>query len=357
MGGFIFISQSFYNVFYTLARDRKQFIEIAVVACLLSIFKIILVVILGYFIRNATPLILSFAIANIIAGFILWTKVKTIPEVPNLKFISAFIKENRQIVGFQTASNVLNTLSFNLPVFLIEMLFGDLVLGFYSLAYRTLLTANRLFSQVIAQTILPYMSKSVEDEKNILAKFHYLPMLLFPMYFLMCSLSDYYVPFIFGRGNIEIAVIIKILAPWMFATAVCSPITASYIVHKRNLELLFLNIVLLLARAVSLLVFTDNGYNLPFLLFTVVSVFFFILFLVRSYQFAQAKFKKVLLLIVSMEIVLFLVLLDKKFLIFGYAVSAISLVFSFRKGIAILKGLKWTAFRSNDSNIVLDDDN
>ena len=337
LGFCILISQSLYNGFYTLARDTKRFNIIAITGSLISISKMLLVIPIGYFVRNEIALVASFTAANILGSLFLFKAINILPAMPDKGFLSKFVSKNKQFVVFQTASRILANLSYNLPVFLIGWLFNDLLLGLYSLAYRTLLTANRIFSLVISQTFLPYMSKSVKDEKLILSKFHYFAIILFPIYFMIGIMSDYYVPILFGEQNLEVAVIIKMLVPWLFAVAVCSPVTSSYLVHKRNREYFIINGLFLAFRALALLAFNSSGYKVSLILFSIVSVIFLMLFLIRSYKFAGVKSTGTVALILSFEIVLFISFLCDKLILLGYIAMLISAVIAIRIGVIALR--------------------
>ncbi|MCD6417515.1 oligosaccharide flippase family protein [bacterium] len=333
----IYISSSFFNAYYALARDKKFFGRISIATVAQSFFKIILTIAAGYFIRNEIALVCGMVVANFASAYYIYRKVKVRPSFLEFQYIKKFLQDNRQIVIFQTLSNLLNTFSYNLPVFLIEKYFGNYALGLYSLAYRTLLMANRIFSQVATQTFLPYMSKSPDDEKTILEKYHYLALLLFPIYFAIGSFARYYVPFIFGVKNAGIIPIIKIIVPWMFAVAVCNPATSAYFVHRKNFELLVVNILLLAARLLSFILFADEGLHLALKIFSAASAFFFTIIFVRSYTFAKVKYIKALTIIASMEVILFASMLWEEFMPVGYAAMVISLYLAIRIGIKVIR--------------------
>lgn len=326
----ILVSQGIYEGYCTLARDARYFKQIAIVSTLLSVYKVILVIPIGYFMRNEVALVIAFVISNILAILYFIRALKVCPRKPRIDFIKQFVAENKTIIIFETATRTLNTFSFNLPVFLLGRMFGGSLLGLYSLAYRLISTTNRMFSLVMSQTFFSYMSKSREDEIKIYSRFHYVPLLFFPLYFLISAFSDFYVPILFGNANAEIAGIIKILVPWMFSSAVCTPAVSSYFVHRQNIELFVLSLVFILARVFALVGFSNGNYETSLMLFSGVSVLFSVIFFIRAHKFADANFVKSLLLIAVMIVLMFGSIFRGEFLIIGYAATVFSAIISFR---------------------------
>jgi len=311
-GPVISISLVFNSVIQLLLRDQKEFRLLSAAIIVQSVANVAFGLIIGFFVRSEATLIFAASLGNVVSGgfLILNKKISFRFSNPDKAFIKKFFRDNYNLLFFQTGSSVLNTFSFNLPVFIIKLLFSDVVLGFYSLAYRLILAVNRVMSQALSQTFLPYFSKSEEDEKMIFKWFPALTFGFYPIYLLISLLSSWYIPLLFTYEFNEVGKIIQILIPWQYSVAVISPYTSSLLVHKKANVTLRINILLLGARVGSLVIGAAFDHRISLLLFSMVSTFFFDIMMVYSHKYAKVKVSKNLLLILILQTLMYSAVLN-----------------------------------------------
>jgi len=196
---------------------------------------------------------------------------------------------------------------------MLRVLFDDVILGFYSLAYRLILAVNRVMSQALAQTFLPYFSKSRDDELRIFGWFPMLALGFYPVYLMVSLLSGWYIPLLFTQEFSEVGKIIKILIPWQYTVAVISPYTSSFMVHKKANMGLWINILLLGARIGSLILGASLGHRIALLVFSIISALFFNIMMVYSFKYAVVKCNRDLSMMILLQISMYLAVLDNVF--------------------------------------------
>lgn len=156
---------------------------------------------------------------------------------------------------FGTWAALLNTISWQLPAFLLSFYFSPAVVGYYALGLRLIQTPMSLIGNSIgqvffqrasaarAQGILPQL---VEDTFRELVRIGFLPMVT-----LSIIGRDLFV-FAFGQHWAEAGIYTQILGIWAFFWFVSSPMSTLFAVHeKQGLSLLW-NIFLILTRFISL---------------------------------------------------------------------------------------------------------
>ncbi len=295
LGLIIGIPQVFSTMVQLILRDQKEFKLLSTVIILQSAANVATGLIIGFFVRNEVSLVLASSTSFLVSSgyVILKGKMGLRFSKPDRSFIRGFLKDNSNLVIFQTGSSVLNTFSFNLPVFILRVLFDDVILGFYSLAYRLILAVNRVMSQALAQTFLPYFSKSRDDELRIFGWFPMLALGFYPVYLLVSLFSGWYIPLLFTQEFGEVGKIIRILIPWQYTVAVISPYTSSLMVHKKANMGLWINILLLGARIGSLILGASFGHRIALLVFSIISALFFNIMMVYSFKYMIVKCNRI----------------------------------------------------------------
>lgn len=299
MGTIIGIPQVFWVTVQTMLRDKKRFKLLSGAIIVQSVSNVVVGTIVGYFLRSAITLVIAIAISYVVTSSYIIMKGKICFRLAKLDhiYLSLFIRNNRNLIVFQTSSSTLNALSFNLPVFMLKILFGDYVLGLYSLAYRLILSVNKILSQALTNTFLPYFGKSREDEKKLYEWLPYLALGLYPVYLIISLLSDWYIPILFTNSFRETSNIIKILIPWQFTVAIVNPYSSSILVHRRADISLWLNVLLILARVVVLSFGVIFNYKIVLFAFSVVSTLIFDLILIFSCKYAGVRVRKSILIL------------------------------------------------------------
>jgi O-antigen/teichoic acid export membrane protein len=152
-------------------------------------------------------------------------------------------------------SALLNTLSWQLPVFLLSAFFSSTVVGYYGLSMMVLLLPANLIGGAISQVFFQRaaeakfegkLSKVVEDTVLRLAILG-----LFPMLLLSVMGKEAFIV-VFGTAWSEAGVYSQILAFWIFITFIASPISTLLSIFERQGASLIFNIILLIMRTGAL---------------------------------------------------------------------------------------------------------
>lgn len=154
-------------------------------------------------------------------------------------------------------SALLNTLSWQLPVFLLSTFFSPTVVGYYGLSMMVLQFPATLIGGAISQVFFQRaaeakfegkLSKVVEDTVLRLAVLG-----LFPMLLLSVMGKEAFIV-VFGTAWSEAGFYSQILALWIFITFIASPISTLLSIFEKQGSSLIFNIILLIMRAGALVV-------------------------------------------------------------------------------------------------------
>lgn len=194
----------------------------------------------------------------------------------SLKEIKTAFHRHRRFPLFDTWGAVLNSVSWQLPVFLLSAFFSPAVVGYYSLSIMVLQLPSNLISSAVSQVFFQRAAKANLDgslgqvvENTFFALFiiGILPILLLTM-----TGEDLF-RVIFGQTWTEAGIYSQILAGWIFLVFVTSPLSTVFPILGRQREFLIFNILLFSTRAGALLLGCHLGdARTALLLFSAVGV-------------------------------------------------------------------------------------
>lgn len=165
------------------------------------------------------------------------------------------IKGHRKFPLYDTWSALLNTASWQLPVFLLSIFFSSSVVGYYALGFRILQMPMNLIGSAIGQVFFQRAAEAkVQRSLAFLVEevFRRLVMIgLFPMLVLTIIGRELYVV-VFGQNWAEAGVYTQIISPWAFFWFISSPLSTLFSVLERQEFGLKWNTYLFLTRFGSL---------------------------------------------------------------------------------------------------------
>jgi lipopolysaccharide exporter len=165
------------------------------------------------------------------------------------------IRRYRKFPMLDTWSALLNTVSWQLPAFLLSAFFSPIVVGYYALGYRILQMPMSLVGSAISQVFFQrasesYMQGSLDD--LVEETFRRLIMFgLFPMFLLTFVGRDLFVV-LFGITWAEAGIYTQILSIWAFFWFISSPLSTVFSVIEKQEYLLKFNAINFVTRFVSL---------------------------------------------------------------------------------------------------------
>lgn len=167
----------------------------------------------------------------------------------------AGISRYRKFLLYSTWSALLNSISWQLPTFLLSAFFSSAVVGWYALGTRVLRLPMSLIGDAIARVFFQRAAESqadgtlselVEGVFRKLVKF-----VMFPLMLLALIGRDLFV-IVFGENWAEAGVYAQILSPWTIFWFVSSPLSTLFSVLERQEVSLAVNLVILTTRFLSL---------------------------------------------------------------------------------------------------------
>lgn len=180
---------------------------------------------------------------------------EVIRESVRLQRIVAAAKRYRKFPLYDTWSALLNSVSWQLPAFLLSAFFSPAVVGYYSLGFRILQLPMSLVGSAIAQVFYP---RAAEAHKNgtlpflVETTFQRLVLIgLFPMLTLTLIGRDLYT-ILFGVEWVEAGIYTQLLSIWAFVWFISSPLSTLFSVLEKQEHMLHWNLANFAIRFLSL---------------------------------------------------------------------------------------------------------
>jgi O-antigen/teichoic acid export membrane protein len=156
-----------------------------------------------------------------------------------------------------TWSALLNTLSWQLPIFLLAFYFSPVVVGWYALGMRMLQFPMSLIGKAISQVFFQRAAEARSDERFPLFVTQVFRMLIltgmFPILLVTVIGSDIF-RVVFGELWAEAGLYAQILSIWAFVWFISSPLSTLYVVFEKQGFGLTFNLLNMISRLVSLMV-------------------------------------------------------------------------------------------------------
>lgn len=200
--------------------------------------------------------VIGAVISPLVLVWRMWPETKALMlRAVNWNAMGAGIKRYRKFPIYGIWSALLNTFSWQLPVFLLARYFSSTVVGFYSLGFRILQLPMSLIGAAIAQVFFSRAAEAhaqgeltplVDSVFDKLVKLGIFPTLVLGI------VGAKLFALIFGSDWYEAGVYVQILSVWAFFWFISSPLsTLLSVLEMQRFELQF-NILLLVMRFIAL---------------------------------------------------------------------------------------------------------
>jgi O-antigen/teichoic acid export membrane protein len=274
----------------------------------LSILELIRALITGilqtlFFIIPDTGLFLGITIAQIITFSVYFFRLPETSGFQSLRFNPDETGLARRYINFpkySVPSELLNYLSSQLPVFMIKPFFGGTLLGLYSFSHRYLSIPVQLTSISIG-SVYVQKAQSLKKSPDALGD---LTFDLFKKQFLT-AIIPFTILALWGREIFGLVfgpdwefsgTLGQMVAPWLFAVFIGSPLANILIImEKQNISLIF-NVLMLIFRAAALITggIILRDITLTIALYSLTGFLFFTALTVFSLQMAHVNLFKAL---------------------------------------------------------------
>jgi O-antigen/teichoic acid export membrane protein len=201
----------------------------------------------------------------------------------SLKKIKELAIQYKRFPLFSSWSTLANTISPQVPAFLLAYFYSTSVVGYYSLANQVVNMPMGLLGAAIQQVFFQKISEVKNgngegDVKTIVEEVYKKLILIgvFPM-ILLLILGEQIFTFAFGESWSVSGTYIKILVPWLFLVFLSSPISSLYNIYEKQKVWLTFSMILLISRVVSLAIGgTYGGPEFALGLFSLTGVIFWL---------------------------------------------------------------------------------
>lgn len=254
----MFISGVFDSTNFWFNR-KKQFKKISTARILRNLFLSVSQIVFGLLKQLTIGLIGGLLIGQFASAAINFHRVfkeeKHRFRLLPLKKHLTLIKTYRNIPLFNTSISMVNSLSQQLPIFLLSNFYGVVIAGYYGLAYRVTLPMS-MFGQSVGQVFYQKASDWFNQGENLhaLVKKTYLKLFKFglvPFVFIMLFAPIIF-RFLFGDNWETAGKYAQILIPFLFLSFLTAPVSYIVTVLNKQRKLTFYEIVLLISRFLAL---------------------------------------------------------------------------------------------------------
>lgn len=266
-------------------------------------------IIVGIFDKNSphgliTGSLTGQSIATFILGGQIWRDDRSrIRKSLNRKKMYELLKRYRKFPLVDSWSALMNSISWQLPAFLLSAFFTPTVVGFYSLGFRLLQLPMSFIGSSISQVFYQRASRaSSEGILSVLVEnvFRILVILgMFPILVLTIVGGDVFTV-IFGSAWTEAGVYTQILSLWAFVWFISSPLTGIYLVVGEYDFGFRYNSINLVTRFLSLIIggFLHNA-RLALILFSISGIVVYGYLCLKMMSYSGIKASKALKIVFS----------------------------------------------------------
>lgn len=255
----IFLSGVFESTNFWFNR-KKQFKKISVARIARTIGLSTTQITLGLLNFLHIGLIAGLIVGQCIAAIVNLTKIirseKHSHRLPTWENGKQLIRKFRNIPLFNTSIGLINTLSNQLPVFLLSNFYGVSITGYYGLANRIVQTPMGLIGRSVGQVFFQKASARFNEEGNIFRIVRKTYWQLFKVGIVPFLLLFIFAPFIFrlvfGEPWETAGHYAKILIPWLFIAFLNAPVSYLVTILNKQHKLTVYELILLISRFIGL---------------------------------------------------------------------------------------------------------
>lgn len=293
---FSLLFSGFYTIFLTLNTRKGNFKLITKAKIFRALTTAILSIGFFYFFKSE-GLLIGFIMGQFVECVVMGRKTK-ISLILKQKIFSRFYvnvidtaKQNIDYPKYTIVSTIINRLNTEMPILLIGKMFGSVLLGQYSLAYRVIspfFIISASFSEVFKKFIVDDIKKN-SNSKLLLKKTTIKLSLLSLISCIIILILSFFFLNIFGPNWDIAAKVTKYFVPYLFFAIIVSPISVILLLRKKlkwiSLVQIFHMIMIIIVFGVSFLFKINYYYTICLLV--MVSVIKYIVEFIISFKISK----------------------------------------------------------------------
>ncbi|MDZ7724806.1 MAG: oligosaccharide flippase family protein [candidate division KSB1 bacterium] len=284
----VFLFGLWQAVQYILVR-RKRFGVLALNKVVQVASTQVLAVLFGVFWTSSQALLIAQVLGYLLASVII-LRMHLVVYKTRLADLWRLAKQYRKFPTINTSMVFLNTLSLQLPVFMLSRFFGPEIVALYSMADRIVNIPLFMVGRSVQQVYFASASEAMHNSKEALIgvyKSTVQKLALFaviPLLFILL-LGPQFASLYFGSDFAEAGVYMQIITFWMFFRFINSPISSTFSIINRQEVGFYLIAASLILRLLAMFIFNQTPRSMLlalsitaglFYLFYNISIYYFI---------------------------------------------------------------------------------
>lgn len=221
---------------------------------------------------------------------------KTIVSAERINLANAIViaRKYHRFPMFSTFAAIFNTLSVQLPAIMLAAIFGSLMVGFYSLAYRVLTLPITVIGNSIGNVFLSDVANAYrigELAKKIDIVHQKLVHLIMPFMLILALLGPKIFALIFGKDWEEAGTYARWMTPWLYMVFITSPLCSTFeAMGKQHHNMLF-QAALLMVRVGAIIIGAKmSSIQIAIIGFSIGSALCWLFFLTKAFSNVELGF-------------------------------------------------------------------
>jgi O-antigen/teichoic acid export membrane protein len=289
-----FIGQN--EIFRVKANRLKKYSILSMNTILSASITPIISLTLGFILKGPFGLFIGLLAGQLISTVYLQIKIGSVKALKlsrrGLSGMKNLALKNYKFPLYSLPSELMNRFGRQIPVFFIGHISGESAIGIYNLCIRMLSLPTTMIAGALTEVFKKRAIEEYHKLGNCISIFNKTGLILIligiiPMIVLLVLGPDLF-SIVFGEKWRLAGVYARIFAPMYFMQLLTSPLSYLYIIKEKLGEDLIMHIIYLVS-IILLFSFSDIYLSLTDTLtyFSFINIFLYLLYLLRSYQFAK----------------------------------------------------------------------
>jgi len=206
------------------------------------------------------------AVMAAINAFRYFKKERSILSNVNVQVVKQVLREWKHYPHYFLPNQVIQQFGSQIPVYFLALSFSNEELGYFSMSLTLFAIPVQLYSNALAPTYLHKANELYKENLSMLRKFTadlltYGQILIFVPVILLIGFADKIIPLFLGEKWEPTALIVSIMALYLFLEILISPISSIFQVLHKEKQMTLINLFSFAVLSVGLAIFGNIGFS------------------------------------------------------------------------------------------------